>query len=235
MLKAFKYRIYPTKEQVILLAKHFGCVRWVYNYALAKKQKAYGEDGINLSRYDIQAELPLLKKQDETQWLSQVNSSPLQVSLLNLDRAYKVFFKNKKGFPNFKSNHKGSQSFQSPATNYFTNSGLLSIPKFREGIKIELHRNFEGKIKTTTISRTVTGKYFASLLVETPDKIIKPKKPNKKKAVGIDLGIKTFAVLSTGEEIANPKHLKNSLKRLKRLQRNLSRKVKGSNRTPDMS
>lgn len=228
IIKGYKYRIYPTKEQAILMAKHFGCVRWLYNWGLEQKKKAYEETGKSPTRFALDRQITILKKNPETAWLSEVGSRALKSSLLHLERSYVNFFKQGKGNPTFKSKHDSKQSFSTFASNKIVN-GKLSIQKFREGIKINLHRQFEGKIKNVTISRTPSGKYFASILVETPANIIEPKKPSKKKAVGIDLGIKTFAVLSTGEEIANPKHLKQSLKRLKRLHRSLSRKVKGSN------
>ncbi len=227
--KGFKYRIYPTKEQSVLMAKHFGCVRWVYNWGLDQKTKAYQETGKSPSRFELDRQLTSQKKNIDTVWLSDVSSSSLQNSLERLDGAYTKFFKEKKGFPKFKSKHRGDQSFSSPQANRLIEENKLSIPKFREGIKIKLHRKFEGTIKSVTISRNPSGKYFASLTVETTAKIIKPKKPSKKKSIGVDLGIKTFAVLSTGEEIQNPKHLKKSLKRLRRAHRNVSRKVKGSN------
>ncbi len=229
IIRAYKYRIYPTKEQSVLMAKHFGCVRWIYNWGLDQKIKEYKETGNSPSRFELDGKIPLLKKNEETAWLSEVSASALQGSLIRLDKAYREFFNGKKGFPKFKSKHKGTQSFSSPALNHFTIEGKLSIQRFREGIKINLHRTFDGKIKTVTISKTPSGKYFASILVETLDELIPPQQPQKESAVGIDLGIKTFAVLSTGEEVANPRHLKSSLKKMKRLQRNLSRKVKGSN------
>lgn len=228
-LKAFKYRIYPTLEQKELIHQHFGSARWIYNYALNKKMLTYQTEKKSLSRFDIQAELPNLKQDEETAWLKNVNSQTLQASLENLDKAYTRFFKEKKGFPKFKSKHDKRQSFsvpQSAKVNFVTSK--LSLPKFKTDIKIVLHRTFEGRIKTTTISKTPTGKYFASILVETND-IIPTKIPiDENKAVGIDLGIKTFAVLSDGTQIENPKNLKRSLKRLKQRQRALSRKKKGS-------
>lgn len=229
-LKAYKYRIYPTLEEKELIHQHFGSSRWVYNYALNKKIVAYQTEKKSLSRFDIQAELPSLKADENTAWLKNVNSQTLQASLENLDKAYTKFFKEKKGFPKFKSKHDNRQSFsvpQSAKVNFETSK--LSLPKFKTDIKIILHRKFEGKIKTTTILKTPTGKYFASILVEI-NEIIPIKAPiDENQAVGIDLGIKTFAVLSDGTQIENPKNLKRSLKRLKQRQRALSRKKKGSN------
>ena len=229
-LKAFKYRIYPTEAQKEFIHKHFGCARWIYNYALNKKINAYKEEKKTLSHYEIKKELPALKADANTAWLKEVDSHTLVSSLMNLDSAYKNFFKGRTGFPKFKSKHDGHQSyqsFQSVKVNF--DSQELTLPKFDSRIKIIIHRKFEGKIKTTTISKTPTGKYFASILAET-NEIIPDKVPIiESQKVGIDLGLKTFAVISDGTKIENPKHLKSALRRLKLRQRALSRKQKGSN------
>lgn len=230
ILRAYKYRAYPTKEQEVLLAKHFGCSRWVYNYALDKKIKAYQTTKKSLSRFTIQKDLPELKKAEETKWLKEVNSQSLQASLENLDKAFTKFFRDKKGFPKFKSKHDNRQSFSVPQNGIVDfETSTISLPKFKKPIKCKLHRRFEGNSKTVTISKTPTGKYFVSVLVEVNEDIPKLKPIDENKAVGIDLGIKTFAVLSNGEEIQNPKHLRSALKRLKKQQRRVSKKVKGSN------
>jgi len=230
ILKAYKYRIYPTREQKVLLSKHFGCARWVYNYALDKKIKAYQTNKESLSRFDIQKDLPILKSNEETSWLKEVNAQSLQASLENLDKAFTRFFKDKKGFPKFKSKHENRQSFSVPqsATVDFEKN-TISIPKFKTPIKCKINREFNGNHKTITICKTPTNKYFASILVEINEDIPQLKPIDENKAIGIDLGIKTFAVLSNGEEIQNPKHLKSALKRLKKQQRRVSKKVKGSN------
>ena len=230
MLKAYKYRIYPTKDQEVLLAKHFGCARYIYNYGLERKIKSYAETQKSISRFTIQSDLPKLKKSEDTKWLSEVNSLSLQAALLNLDMAFTRFFKEKKGFPKFKSKHDHNQSFQVPQnTTVDYEHKRVSIPKFKEGIKCKFDRRFSGKIKTSTVRKTPTGKYFISMLVETDETIPNKKPIDENKAVGVDLGIKTFATLSDGTEIQNPKNLKKSLKKLKRMQRSVSRKVKGSN------
>ena len=214
----------------MLLAKHFGCSRWIYNYALDKKVKAYQTTKESLSRFTIQKDLPQLKKAEETSWLKEVNSQSLQASLENLDKAFTKFFRDKKGFPRFKSKKDNRQSFSVPQNgivDFETNT--ISLPKFKTPIKCKLHRKFEGNSKTVAVSRTPTGKYFVSVLVEVSEDIPELKPIDENKAVGIDLGIKTFAVLSDGEEIKNPKHLRSSLQRLKKQQRHVSKKVKGSN------
>ena len=227
--KAYKYRIYPTKRQEVLIAKHLGCCRFLYNYALDKKVKAYQKDKANISRYQIQAELPMMKKSDEYHWLSEVNSLSLQAALANLDSAFVKFFREKKGFPKFKSKKENRQSFSIPQnTRVNYDECKVYIPKFNEGIKACFHRKFEGLVKTSVIIRTSTGKYYISILVEVNEVDAAPKPISENKAVGIDLGIKTFAVLSDGTEIQNHKYLKRSIKKVKRLQRSLSKKAKGS-------
>lgn len=227
--RAYKYRLYPNKQQEVLLAKHFGCCRFIYNYALDKKVKAYQKDKTNLSRFDIQADLPKMKKSEEYHWLSEVNSLSLQAALANLDSAFVKFFREKKGFPNFKSKKASKQSFSIPQkTRVKFDEGRVYIPKFRQGIKARFHRKFEGLVKTSVITRTSTGKYYISILVEVNEVDATPKPISENKAVGIDLGIKTFAVLSDGTEIQNHKYLKRSIKKVKRLQRSLSKKAKGS-------
>lgn len=227
--KAFKFRIYPTKQQEVLIAKHFGCCRFLYNYALDKKIKAYQKDRTNLSRFDIQAELPKMKKSEEYCWLSEVNSLSLQAALANLDSAYVKFFREKRGFPKFKSKKDNRQSFSIPQnTRVNFKEDKVYIPKFREGIKVRFHREFEGRIKTSVITRTPTCKYYISILVEVNEEDAKVKPVSESKAVGIDLGIKTFAVLSDGTEIKNHKYMKRSIKKVKRLERSLSHKTKGS-------
>ena len=174
--------------------------------------------------------LPSLKKEQETSFLKEVYSQSLVSAINNLDNAYKKFFKEKKGSPKFKSKRNARQSFQiEQNTKVDFDKKKVYIPKFKEGIKCKFHRLFDGKIKTSTISRTSTGRYFISILVQFDEDNPKKKPIDENQAVGIDLGIKTFATLSNGEEIPNPKNLRNAMTRLKRLQRSLSKKVNGSN------
>lgn len=228
--KAFKYRIYPNSEQETLLAQHFGATRWMFNYALNKKVVSYNTTGRWLSRFEIQKDLPSLKKQEETSWLKDINSQSLQASLEHMDRAFTKFFKEKNGFPRFKSKKDNHRSFsipQSTEVNFENNS--IEIPKFKTPIKAVLHRHFDGVIKTSTVSMTPTGKYFISILVEVDEEIPNKKPISEKQAVGIDLGIKTFATLSNWEEIQNPKHLRKAMMQLKRQQRKVSHTKKWSN------
>lgn len=225
MFRSNKYRLYPTPDQRELLEKHFGCCRFIYNLALEVKTNAYSTHRINISRYDLQKQLKDLKC--EYEWLREVNSQSLQIALLYLDVAYNNFFKKRGAFPKFKKKS-DLQSFHC-SQNISIEKSHLYIPKFKEGIEIVLHRPLNGTIRNATISRTPTNKYFVSVLVETSDVIPNKKPINIKTSVGIDLGIKSFAVLSDGTEFDNPKYLKKSLERLKVLQRRASKKVNGSN------
>ena len=219
MLKAFKYRIYPTKEQTILLDKHMGCVRFIYNLALETKQMAYASNGVNLTCFDLHKQLSDLKTSCE--WLREVNSQSLQQSITNLDRAYTSFFKGQNKFPKFKKKSSNG-SFNIPQKVRLTEDKLI-IPKFRSGIKITLHRLIKGEIRQATISRTPTGKYFASILCETEEINKQPKPIAENTTVGIDLGIKTFLVTSDGTEYDNPKFLRKAQSKLKYVQRKFSK------------
>jgi len=229
ILKAYKYRLYPTKFQQQLLAKHFGAARWIYNYGLERKIKEWEVNHKCVSYYEIKKELPKLKKQEETQWLSEVNAQSLQASLCDLDKAYTMFFKKKCRFPKFKSKHNSKQSFhviQRLICKFKENK--IIIPKFKEGIKCVFDRQFNGIVKFSTITKIATNKYFISVLVETNNNVLKKKKLNINKALGIDLGIHNFVTLSNGTKISNPKYLNISLKKLRRAQKYLSKKQKGS-------
>ena len=232
MNKAFKYRLYPNKEQQVLIEKHFGCTRFIYNFALGKRIETYEKEKTTLSKYDLIKLLPNLKKQTETSWLKEVNSQSLQSSIINLDSAYIKFFREKKGFPKFKSKHTSKQSFQIPTSSTtkidFENKKIV-LPKFNEGIKFDAHRKFKGEFKTCTISRTSTGKYFISVLVEDGQDLPTKAQMNEDTTMGIDLGLTHFLTTSKGEKIDNPRYLKNKMKALKRSQRNLARTQKGSN------
>jgi len=225
MFRAYKYRLSPNEAQQELINKHIGSVRMVYNLALTTKTNAYTSHKVNISRYDLQKQLKDLK--EECIWLKEINSQSLQYSLLNLDIAYRSFFKGS-GFPKFKSKHSGSQSFSVPQSVKIDGDRLI-IPKFgKDGIKINVHRKIEGIIKNATISRTSTGKYFASILVDTNTEFPKKVKIKESTTMGLDLGIKDFAITSDGEVFSNPKYLRNSMSRLKVLQRRASKKQKGS-------
>lgn len=227
MLKAYKYRIYPNQEQQVKLACTFGCVRYVYNWGLALKTKSYAL-GTKLSCFETINQMKWLKEQEEYKWLNEVHSQPLQMALRNLDNAYTKFFKKTGGFPKFKSK-KSKQSFQYPqGVQIDFENDKIFLPKVGR-IGCIFHRKFEGIVKTCTVSKNPCGSYYVSILVEVKEEIPrKVKINNENQAVGIDLGIKSFAVLSSNIEIANPKHLKSKAIRLAVKQGQLSRKVKGS-------
>jgi putative transposase len=232
--KAVQVRIYPSKEQETQLAQAFGCARWWWNYALNKSIETYKETGKGLSRAALNAFLPLLKKAEDTIWLGDCYSQVLQATTLNLTTAYKNFFDKRAGFPKFKSKH-GKQSIQYPQ-NVKVVDGNVKLPGNIGIVKAKIHRPIEGKIKTVTISKTPSGKYFASILTEvegvsTPLNTRKNQTISQGKIYGIDLGLKHFAVVTDGEKVSkydNPKHLAKHEKNLKRKQKKLARKQKGS-------
>ena len=219
MFRAYKYRLYPNNSQKELIAKHIGSARFVYNLALETKNAAYIGNKVNLSRYDLQKQIVDLKKQ--CVWLKEVNSQSLQVALLNLDTAYSNFFKGG-GFPKFKSKRKGKQSFSIPQ-NVTVENDLLIIPKFKEGIEIVLHRPIKGTIKSATISVTPTGKYFVSILCDTNTEIPTKVPITESTTIGVDLGVKDFAITSEGEVFENPKYLCKAQSKLKYVQRKYSK------------
>ena len=228
MLRAYKYRIYPTEEQKVLLAKTFGCCRFVYNWALNLKIEVYKQEKKSIGNVELTNRMRSELK-TEHEWLGEVNSQALQSALRNLDTAYKNFFRDTHavGFPKFKS-RKQKQSFQCPQhCSVDFGKGTISIPKAKD-IPAVLHRRFKGTVKTVTISMTPSGRYFASVLVGTSMQEMKPSEPKRDTTVGIDLGIKSLAVCSDGRTFDNPKNLQRSLDRLKLLQKRLSRKQKGS-------
>ena len=228
MVKGFRYRIYPNKEQEQQLNQMLGNARFVYNWALDRRIKEYQAEKKSVSAFTLMTELTQLKKQPEYDWLKLSVAQSLQQSIVNMDKAFTRFFKQKKGFPKFKSKHKGTHRVGFPQNTKvdFENS-KVSVNKIG-WLKTKISRNFDGKIKTATIEKTPTGKFFISITVELPDVKVKQKPISKNNAVGIDTGIKTFATLSDGTEIENPKHLKSSIQRLKVLQKRASKKQKGS-------
>lgn len=221
MLKAYKYRIYPNLEQKEYLAKTFGCTRFIYNKMLADKIEYYKETGKMLKNTPAQ-----YKK--EFEWLKEIDSLALANAQQNLDKAYKNFFRDKSvGFPKFKSKKNNRFSYTTNNQNgtvYIENS-YIKIPKLKTMIKVKYHREFLGTIKSCTISKTPSNKYFISILVDVENKRLT--KVDKK--IGLDVGLKEFAICSDGYRVSNPKYLRKSEKRLIKLQKDLSRKQKGSN------
>ena len=221
--KTYKFRIYPTAEQEILLAKHFGCTRFVYNHFLNERKEQYQRDKKSDNYYAQAKSLTGIKKKEETEWLKEVNSQTLQFALRSLDTAFLNFFRGNAQFPKFKS-RKHKNSFTVPQNGCVSN-GLLFIPKFKDGIKIKLHRDIVGKIGKISISKTPTGKYYVSIFTEQVIENL----PKTNKQVGVDLGLKDFVITSDGEKFKNNRYTKKYAKKLKKAQQHLSRKQKGSN------
>jgi len=217
--KAYKIRIYPNKEQRILIAKTFGCCRFVYNYFLAERIRVYKEEKRLLSYCDTNKLLTILKS--ENRWLKEPDKFSLQNALRNLDSAYKMFFKGS-GYPKFKSKRDNHNS-------YTTNQNIrifdrcIQLPKLGK-VKFRDKYDIQGRIVSATVSQEPSGKYYVSLGCEV--EIEQFSKTNQ--SIGIDLGLKDFAILSNGVKIPNLKYLAKSEKRLVKLQRELSRKPKGS-------
>ena len=223
IFRTYKFELQPTKEQKILLDKHFGCIRYVYNFFLDQKKVQYQSNKKSDNYYKQAATLTELKKNEETIWLKEVNSQSLQFALRCLDTAYVNFFRGNAKFPRFKSK-KNKNSFTIPQFAKLQD-GKFYAPKFKEGIKVNVHREVKGEIGKCTLTKTPTGKYFVSILSE------ELYKPNEKTGAvcGIDLGLKDFVITSDGIKFKNNKYTKQYEKKLAKSQRNLSRKIKGSN------
>lgn len=230
MIKSFKYRLNPSKSQILQIEKTFGCCRYVYNWALNLKIKTYQDEKRSLTAIDLCKQLTLLKKDENHLWLNEVSNECLQLSIRCMDSAFTKFFREHTGFPKFKSKHHSKSSFKN------INSVRIDFDNSR--IKLPIvgwvnfykNRSFEGKIGTVTVSKSTTGKYYVSVLVEDGNPLPEKFPIISTTSVGIDVGLKDFAVLSNGQVFQNPKYLEKSSKRLSCLQRRLSRKKKGSNR-----
>ena len=222
MNKSFKIRIYPNKEQQILIDKTFGCTRFVYNFILNLKQKLYKNFNINLNFACMSKILTEIKK--HKQWLKEIDAVALQQSLKNLDNAYQKFFSGK-GYPKFKSRKDKNSYRTNSCLQLDQNNYKIKIPKIG-WIKFRDKYKFNGltKIYNINISKSASGKYFASISAEVNIKTF----TKTKKSCGIDLGLKDFCILSNGTKFSNPKFLINNEKRLRLLQKSLSRKIKGS-------
>ena len=221
--KAYKFRIYPNKEQEILINKTFGCSRFVFNHFLAKWDNAYKETGKGLTYNSCSAQLTQLKK--ELTWLKEVDSIAIQSSLKNLADAYSRFFKKQNNKPRFKSKKNKVQSYITKHTNgnIVIVGNKIKLPKLG-WIRFAKSREVEGRILNATIRRNPSGKYFVSILVETEVQEL----PKTNSAIGIDVGLKDFAILSNGTIYSNPKFFRKLEEKLAKAQRILSRRKKGS-------
>lgn len=226
LLRAYKYRLMPNRRQSELINKHIGCCRFVYNLALEVKNYAYATQRKNITCFDLISQLPDLK--EVCPWIKEVDSQALQQTIINLDKAFTQFFKGHSAFPKFKNKY-NAQSFRNPHGNkVIIKDGKLFQPKFiKNGIPIILDREFKGQIKSTTISRTATGKYYVSILVDNNQNIPDSAKIKSESSIGIDLGLNHIIVTSEGLKIENPRFYKKSLSHLKYLSRQVSKKKKG--------
>lgn len=239
MIRAIKVRLYPNKEQEININKTFGCYRFVYNHMLALKQEAYKKDKTNLGLCELSKYFyGTLRKDGQYDWLKEQNTQVMKESIRQMLSAYNNFFKHHKGFPKFKSK-KDNQSalFQSNAisksntfeTRDITLTKQLKNIKFRcSDLYFKRLQTYKEGIRSATLSKSKSGNYFLSILVEMEDTELK-RFEHTDKQVGIDLGVKDFVITSDGEVFENKHFLKKEEKKMKRLQRQLSRKVKGSN------
>lgn len=222
-LKAYKFRIYPTEEQEIFFAKTFGCVRKVYNLMLNDRKKAYEEVKNDTSKKMTFPTPAKYKK--EFPFLKEVDSLALANAQLHLDKAYKNFFRDKSvGFPRFKSKKNPVQSYTTNNQNgtvALIDSKFIKVPKLKSLVRIKLHRQPKGMIKSATISRHASGKYYISLLCKEEINEL----PKTNSAIGIDLGITDFAILSDGQKIDNNRFTSKMEKKLKREQRKLSKRA----------
>ena len=218
--------MYPTPEQQEQFFQHFGACRFIYNWGLENKIRSYEQDGRSVSRFTLNKMITDLKA--EHGWLNDINSQSLQGATLNLENAFTKFFREKKGFPHFKSKKYSFQSFSVPQFYKVDfDNNKVKLPKIG-WVHTKLHRKYNGVEKTAKVSSTPTGKFYISILVDDEQEFPVKSAFDEKATVGVDVGIKDFAVLSNGEKIENPKYLKNSMKRLAVLQRRLSKKQKGS-------
>lgn len=224
MEKAYKYRIYPNKKQREIISKTFGCCRFVYNTYLAKRIEMYEKNKEKFSYVQCANDMKNLKS--ELEWLKEVDSTALQSSFKDLDSAYQKFFKEHTGYPKFKSKKTHRFSYKSKCVNrniqYFNK--YIKLPKLGM-VKTKNKLVPQGRILNATVLQEPSGKYYVSLCCT--DVEIKPFKKTGN-SIGLDLGIKEFCITSDGEMIENPKYLKKSLGKLVKLQRELSRKSKGS-------
>lgn len=228
-MKAIKLRIYPNEAQKVLIEKHFGCCRFIYNYALEKKIKHYQETQKSLSIYEISKELPILKKKEGTEWLKEVGAQVLQQSLNDLDSAFSSFFKKRAKFPRFKSKKREKFSFRFPQgfevnpEKRYVDLPKIGIIKFRDKFDFKNVKEFG----SLTVSRHA-GKYYTSVSYEENHVIPALKTVVKDRTLGIDLGVKTLATFSSGEKIENPKFERQYREKLKFEQQKLERKQKDS-------
>ena len=231
MLRAYKYKLIPNQEQKETLSKYFGCVRFIYNWGLEKKIKSHKECGKPIGRFQLGRELTLLKKQKEFEWLKECPNVSLQYSLINLDAAFSNFFKKNAKYPKFKSKTHSRYSVKFISNVHFDfREWTVKLPKIGK-INLCKDRTFNQatcKQGTCTVTRDSCGTYWCVVTVDDLQEIPPKADISKDSSVGIDLGIKDYAILSDGTKFSNPKNLENTKKRLAHLQKVLARKENGS-------
>lgn len=222
--QGFRFRLYPTKEQELLLRKTLGCSRFVWNYFLDLRQKSWKQENKSLSYYDTAKLLTQLKKEPEYSWLSEVSIIPLRYSIYELDGTYKKFFKGNCGYPNFKKKS-GTNSIGLDTSAFSIKNGKFFIAKNKQPLNIRFHRQLpqNQEIKYIHITLEPSGKWYVSFNLEVS---VHPL-PESQNQIGIDLGVSTFVTTSNGDKIKSP-DLKKEYQKLKKLQRKLSKKQKGS-------
>ena len=228
---SYKFRLYPTPAQEQQIQRTFGCCRFVWNYYLAKRKTVYELDGRTMNYYECAKDMTALKK--ELTWLREVDATALQSSIRDLDTGFQNFFRRvrsgeKPGYPKFKSKKNRQKSYKSKCvgTNIKVVEKCIQFPKLGL-VKCRVSKEVRGRILSATVSQNPSGKYFVSLCCT--DVEIAPL-PSTGAVVGLDMGLKLFAITSDGVEYPNHRYLRKSQKKLARLQRQLSRKSKGSNR-----
>lgn len=237
MIETYKFRLYPNEEQKVLLAKHFGSARFVYNWALNYNTSQYAQSKKHLGWMSIVTSGDFKKLKEDNDWLYEVNSTSLQNTVGHLDKAFQRFFKHQGGFPKYKSKHDHNQSFEVPAgLKIDFKAKKIQIPKFLKQknkdnrIKFVLTKKIKkGKIGTATISRNPSGQYFISFIVHTKEEYPEfNKEISKENSLGMDFGLKHFLTFSDGRTVDSPEYFKNALNKLRKEQRKLSKKQKGS-------
>ena len=231
MLKAYKYKIKPNTQQEELLSKFFGCTRYIYNWGLNMRTKAYKENGKSIGYIQLAHELTKLKQDDEHQWLNECTTEALQQSLRCLDKAFTAFFRKKADYPQFKTKKHTKDSVKFVNSVHFDfENWTVKLPKLGK-VKMCKNRTFDQSVckqGTCTVSKDRCGTYWCVITVN--DLQPKPTKAKlvKDNAVGVDLGIKDYAILSDGTKFSNPKHLEQAQRKLAHLQKVFARKQKDS-------
>ena len=227
MLRSYKYRIYPTEEQKVMLAKTFGCCRVAYNWALEQREKAYKEKGENISKFDMAKLVVHELKKNIAPWMNEVSANALGFSVFDLYDSYKNYFEGRAGKPKFRSKHHRQHFHDRGSIIADFKSGTITLPKIKN-IPCVFHRRFKGRIKQVGVELLPSGRYFVSILVDNG--LALPEKPpiDPEKTLGIDTGLKHFAQLSDGQTYKPTHEAKREKRKMKLLQRRLSKKEKDS-------